>query len=65
MTTIKLTGGDLGRETALVRADLRQAGGVIEVDYCEGSGWLSWWSSSRPCLGSCFRVAVVCGMVRL
>ncbi len=39
MTTIKLTGGDLGRETVLVRADLRQAGGVIEVDYCEGSGW--------------------------
>ena len=39
MTTIKLTGGDLGRETVLVRADLRQAGGVVEVDYREGSGW--------------------------
>ncbi len=39
MTTIKLTGGDLGRETVLVRADLQQAGGVVEVDYCEGSGW--------------------------
>ena len=39
MTTIKLTGGDLGCETVLVRADLSNAAGQVQVDYCEGEGW--------------------------
>ncbi len=39
MTTIKLTGGDLGRETVLVRADLCNAASNVQVDYREGDGW--------------------------
>jgi hypothetical protein len=39
MTTIKLSGGDLGTETMMVRADLRQASAMIEVDYGTGDGW--------------------------
>ncbi len=39
MTTIKLSGGDLGGETMLVRCNLTEASAPIEVDYCEGEGW--------------------------
>lgn len=39
MTTINLSGGDLGSETMMVRCDLTQASAPIEIDYCEGHGW--------------------------
>ena len=39
MTTIKLTGGDLGREVVFVRAILTNAASNVMVDYCEGAGW--------------------------
>lgn len=39
MTTIKLSDGDLGNETMLVRCNLVEASSPVEVDYCEGSGW--------------------------
>lgn len=41
MTTIKLSGGDMGSEEMLVRCDLSQAASPIEVDYCTGDGWES------------------------
>ena len=34
MTTLKLTGGDLGAETILVRCDLTRAEDPVEIDYC-------------------------------
>lgn len=39
MTTLKLTGGDLGREKMMVRANLSEASSPVQVDYCEGHGW--------------------------
>jgi hypothetical protein len=40
MTTIKLSGGDLGREIMmLVRCNLVEASAPVEVDYCVGNGW--------------------------
>lgn len=41
MRTIRLFGGDLGREEIKVRCDLVQASAPIQIDYCEGSGWQS------------------------
>lgn len=41
MTTIKLSGGDLGSETMLVRCDLTRAESPVEVDYqADDSGWV-------------------------
>lgn len=40
-TTIKLSGGDLGLESMLVRCNLSEASAPVQVDYCEGSGWES------------------------
>jgi len=40
MTTIKLYGGDLGNETMLVRCNLTEASAPVQVDYCEGDGWV-------------------------
>jgi hypothetical protein len=40
MDTITLTGGCLGAERMAVRCDLRLASSPVEVDYCEGSGWV-------------------------
>jgi len=37
MTTIKLSGGDLGSETVRVRCDLSRAESPVEADY--GDGW--------------------------
>lgn len=34
MTTIKLTGGDLGNERMLVRCNLTEASAPVEVNYC-------------------------------
>lgn len=39
-TTIKLTGGDLGREKMMVRCRLANASSPVEVDYCDGDGWV-------------------------
>jgi hypothetical protein len=39
MKTIKLSGGDLGSETLLVRCNLVEAAAPVEVDYCVGNGW--------------------------
>lgn len=39
MATIKLSGGDLGSETLLVRCNLVEASAPVEVDYCVGNGW--------------------------
>ena len=37
MTTIKLFGGDFGRDSMLVRADLRKASSPVQVNH--GDGW--------------------------
>lgn len=39
MTTIKLSGGDLGTETMMVRCNLAEASAPIMVDYEMGHGW--------------------------
>ncbi len=39
MKTIKLSGGDLGGETMLVRCNLAEASATVEVDYQTGNGW--------------------------
>lgn len=39
MTTIKLSGGDLGNESMLVRCDLAQASAPVQADYGTGDGW--------------------------
>ena len=39
-TTIRLYGGDLGKEEIKVRCDLTQATAPVQVDYCEGEGWV-------------------------
>ena len=39
MRTIKLSGGDMGNETMMVRCNLSEASAPVEVDYCEGFGW--------------------------
>jgi hypothetical protein len=39
MTTIKLLGGDMGRETMLVRCDLTRAEAVVVVQFRGGDGW--------------------------
>ena len=39
MTTIKLSGGDLGSETMAVRCNLAEATSPVEVNYHEGDGW--------------------------
>lgn len=39
MTTIKLFGGDMGREAMLVRCRLTRAEAPVEVDYLDGKGW--------------------------
>lgn len=41
MTTIKLSGGDMGSETMLVRCNLAEASSPVQVDYqtSEGDGW--------------------------
>ena len=41
MTTIQLSGGDLGGETMKVRCNLSEASAPVQVDYCEGEGWQS------------------------
>lgn len=38
MTTIHLTGGDLGDERVMVRCNLAEASAPVEVDYCNGDG---------------------------
>lgn len=40
MTTIEITGGDLGSEKIRVRCDLTQASAPVQVDYDNGEGWL-------------------------
>lgn len=40
MTTIKLSGGDLGGETMLVRCNLARAESPVQVDYRTGDGWV-------------------------
>lgn len=40
MTTIKLSGGDLGSETMFVRCDLTQAAAPVEADYDNGEGFV-------------------------
>lgn len=39
MTTIKLSGGNLGSETMMVRCNLAQASAPVQVDYEMGNGW--------------------------
>lgn len=39
MTTIKLSGGDLGGETMMVRCNLADASAPIQADYMTGNGW--------------------------
>lgn len=39
MTTILLSGGDLGSETIRVRCDLSRAESPVEADYGTGDGW--------------------------
>jgi len=39
MTTIKLSGGDLGSETMAVRCNLTEASAPVQVDYHTGDGW--------------------------
>ena len=39
MTTIKLSGGDLGNEAMLVRCILSEASSPVQVDYQTGNGW--------------------------
>lgn len=36
MTTVTLTGGDLGEEKMMIRCDLSQACSPVQVDYCNG-----------------------------
>lgn len=38
---VRLHGGDLGGEVMLVRCNLTEASSPVEVDYCEGDGWVS------------------------
>ena len=40
MTTIILTGGDLGRGKMMVRCNLAEASAPIEADYCTGDGFV-------------------------
>lgn len=39
MTTIKLSGGDFGPESMLVRCDLSRASAPVEMDVRDGDGW--------------------------
>ena len=39
MTTIRLTGGSLGRDQIRFCCDYTDAAAPICVDYCEGDGW--------------------------
>lgn len=39
MTTITLSGGDLGSETMAVRCNLTEASAPVQVDYHTGNGW--------------------------
>lgn len=41
MTTIKLSGGDLGSETMYVRCNLSEASAPIMADYDNGDGYVS------------------------
>lgn len=41
MTTIKLSGGDLGNENMMARCNLTEASAPVEADYMEGGGWVS------------------------
>jgi hypothetical protein len=50
MTTIRLSGGDLGSESMLVRCNLVEASAPVDVDYCEGSGWQpTQWQCANCC----------------
>jgi hypothetical protein len=39
MTTIKLFGGDFGRDSMLVRANLCEASGPVQINHRDGEGW--------------------------
>lgn len=41
MTTIQLSGGDLGGETMMARCNLAEASAPVQVDYGNGDGWES------------------------
>lgn len=41
VTTIELTGGDLGSDKMRVACNLAEASAPVQVDYCEGDGWQS------------------------
>lgn len=49
MTTLKLTGGDLGGERMMVRCNLTDAAAPVQVDYCEGDGWQSTRFQAADC----------------
>jgi hypothetical protein len=48
-TVIKLSGGDLGNETMLVRCNLSQASAPIQVDYCTERGEQRWRPTQYQC----------------
>lgn len=49
MTTIKLSGGNLGRETMMIRCDLSQASAPIQVNYMNDGKDSPWQGTQYQC----------------
>jgi hypothetical protein len=49
MTTIKLSGGDMGGDTMLVRCNLAQAAAPVQVDYCVDGEEQQWSHTQYQC----------------
>jgi hypothetical protein len=61
MAILKLSGGDLGRETMLVRCNLTEASSPIEVDYQNEPGE-HWTGTQFQCADCLHRIGGVGGL---
>lgn len=61
MTTIKLSGGDLGGETMLVRCNLAEASAPVEVDY-RNDAERGWEPTQYQCADASHRTS---GLIRI